>query len=280
MYFDLEDTLADYDETIVQKGQALQESIKKHSMYLHERIPGSILFDCSDNLTIAQYGVYDNPNDPLPTAWHYTDEDYCKQAKKLSELLGFSECKNESHLTPIGEMAMKNRTMYLKQKTSIGNTAYVVSNSLSINDYFERIENLEDFIVVMTAKDEASNKLKNFVSKNLLGINVNIKWRNSYIAIIDKKRNFKFEKASPDMLRYEYSIGEKTLSVVSAGFDCGNVSSVKINSVEFSQNKRGINIALFNSETFELVDTANCDTFGDADLKVSSVYFGKVKIKI
>ena len=281
-YFDLDNRIVEYDESLILKGMKLQETIKKHSMYLYERIPGAILLDLSDNQTIAQCGIYDNPSEPIPTTWHYTDEDYCNQANKLKGLLGVSKYEHSSALTPLGEMAMKNRNMYLKEKLSKHNAGCVALNFLSINDYFERIEKLEDIIVVIVAKDEASNKLKNFVSRELLGIKANIFWRNSYIAIIDKKRCFKYEQASANMLKYEYTVEEKTLSVVSAGFDAGNFSSVKVNnsSHEYSQNKRGLNIVLLNAETLEVVDMANCDTFGDDELKVSSIYFGNVKIKV
>lgn len=49
-------------------------------------------------------------------------------------------------------------------------------------------------------------------------------------------------------------------SVVSAGYDCGCVSSIIIDGKEYSINSRGINIVIYNNETNQVVDTVCFDT--------------------
>lgn len=138
---------------------------------------------------------------------------------------------------------------------------------MDINEYFTKT-NLKDAIVVISLKDNIGKNIKNFTTKNKLGINIDAGFRESYIAVIDKKRKFLWEKSSKKMQNISYQVGEKFIDVVSAGFEEGNVSSIKISDDEFSLNHRGLNIAIFHYKSLVLLDYFYVDTHQDETLKV------------
>ncbi len=49
-------------------------------------------------------------------------------------------------------------------------------------------------------------------------------------------------------------------TIVSAGFECGDYSSIIIDGVEYSRNNRGLNIVVYNNETGQVIDTVCFDT--------------------
>ncbi len=224
---------------------------------------------------------------------HYTDEDYIKCAYMLLKLLGISspEC-SDGGLSMLGYECMRWRNLYLATRASLNRAAaapQVVDVALSdLNSYVKGIENLEDFIVVIAAKDEAKNMISNFTEKSALGLEMPLVFRGSYIAVVDKRRGFVYENASSERLYYKYEVMEGAITVESAGYTSGNMSSIKLSygetTVELSQNRRGLNIALLNSQTLELVDSFKCDTHLDSRLEVQSQYLARLvaqpKIKV
>ena len=153
------------------------------------------------------------------------------------------------------------------------------SNNLQIKKYINNIKDLEKIIIIFSVKD-SSHLLKNNLS--LLGLKNSLKYRESYIAIIDKSRNFIYENSSLDKMIYNYSVNDTFINIQSAGYNVGNISSVKIGAdgENLSINKIGLNIVIINSKTLEVLDQAHCDTCNDDDLIVDSQYFRNIKIKI
>lgn len=283
MYYNLESTLLPYSDEDISKRRALLMAIKRQSLYLHERIPGSVLFDLSEDDTTAQFGLYEDATAPQPAYMHYTDEDYCRHSLKLLALLGIDFDSEGSRLSALGTSSMEFKNLYLKEKFTKKPMPMLQVSSLNINEYFKRIENISDVIIVITAKDEASNRINGFTEKDELGIKADLRWRYSYIAIVDKCRSFVYEQAGSGKLSYDYIVeGINTVHVESAGFNSGNISSVKIgdSTLNCSYNQRGLNVVLLNSKTLDIVDSAYCDSFADVDLKMHSDYFSNVKIKI
>ena len=129
----------------------------------------------------------------------------------------------------------------------------------------------ENNIIVMSVRDEASRGL-NAETQGLLhsiGLNESLidRFRYSYAAIIDG-RSVIFEQLSNEEVRHERVINNSLIELLSAGFAAGNTSSILVNGVEHSRNRRGINIVVINRNTGNLVDSISFDTFNEQNVRL------------
>ena len=289
-YFDLENQLFDYSEQTLINNNNQISIIKEFSLYLADLLPEANLFDLSGDNSIAQFNIYDNLNIlSTPPPMHYTEYYYIEWSKRLINLLNINLSNYYSlKIEPNIYECIRYKNLYLKslKNKKLANENLKV-NEYNLNDYVSNIENLSDFIIIISAKDECSNCIKSFTNKSLLDIKMNVKYRQSYIAIIDKSRNFVKEIVSNDSINYEYKNDlphNAIIRIKSAGYECGNMSSIvlKINdsTTELSLNKRGLNFVLLNAKTLDVVDTFKCDTHLDPDLTIKSIYLSKIKIKV
>lgn len=248
--------------------------VEKFSLILKQFIPQAILLPDIGNKT-AIFGLDDDISVlTSPPSEHYSLGDQIEQSKLLLNLLGIQSNVTNPYYSELINVqnALVDATFELNQANK---------ELLTLNNYFNKIENLNDVIIVISAIDESSKMLKYYRQKRLLNIDMKIAWRNSYVAIIDKSRNFVYEKASPEKISYTHNIeGLGSIFVESAGYDAGNSSIISINGCDnISLQKRGLNIVLLNSKTLELIDVAYCDTYEDKNLKVFSNYLMNIKIK-
>ena len=139
---------------------------------------------------------------------------------------------------------------------------------MNVNEYFSNMKHFKNKIVVITAKDSAANYINRCRMREALHLEMHIGQRNSYVAVVDNKRGFVWENASPTKQDCSYKVGRRYIDMVSGGFDSGNVSSVKIGDKEFSYNRRGLNVAIFHYRTLELVDSFFVDTHEDGNVAV------------
>lgn len=139
---------------------------------------------------------------------------------------------------------------------------------MNLNEYFSNGKDLKNKILVISGKDEPSKWLSNFVHKENINLQMDIGFRNSYIAVVDYNRGFIFENSQSGKYECSYQVKNKFIDIVSAGFEGGNVSSIKIDDKEYSDNRRGLNFALFNYKTLALIDKFHVDTYGDKTLEI------------
>ncbi len=139
---------------------------------------------------------------------------------------------------------------------------------MNINEYFKDYKFLKNKIIVISAKDEASKHFNLFTEKQKFGFDKQVHYRNSYVAVIDIKRDFYYEYVSNQKYECSYKVKNKFIDIISAGYETGNISSIKIDDREYSMNHRGLNFAIFHFKTLDLVDSFFCDTFSDANLEV------------
>lgn len=98
-------------------------------------------------------------------------------------------------------------------------------------------------------------------------------YRHSYLNIIYKRSENEYfslaEESSPHALARQFASGSRIssfrlpfdLSIESAGADCGNRSSIRINGEEHSGNGRGMNIVAYSLHRQEIVAAETVDTF-------------------
>lgn len=135
-----------------------------------------------------------------------------------------------------------------------------------INKYLSMLADTR-YTIFISIKDEATENLTAEITQSLnnLGLKTDLtgKYRNSYFAIVSP--NGIQEEISEAKLEAEGMLrnGLSNYSIVSAGYKCGNVSSIKIDGVEYSVNSRGLNIVVYNNESHRVIDTVCFDTCKD-----------------
>ena len=143
---------------------------------------------------------------------------------------------------------------------------------LSLETYFHTID-LTESIVILSVKDEAS-KYKNKIPVNYLGIKADYGFRQSYICIIDFSEKFVYEKASDELIEYEYNVFPTKMTIVvgSGGYNSKFIcSKICINGIDYSSDKRGLNIVVISKSTMKVIDSVNCDLYKDSTGTVETI---------
>lgn len=288
-YITLNQEIMSYSERIIENGKNNLNAIKKYSKFLSSKIPNSKILDLTNINCISQFNVFDDINKfKIPPQMHYTTSHYLKMSQELLKLLNLNI--NDfiifpDFFSPIDFECARFKNLYLTElKTKSKSVVY--QSYLNLNEYISKIENIDDFLILISVKDEASLYLKNFKLKDKLKLKMDIGYRQSYIAVIDFHRNFIKEISSNELINFDYNIPSLNSSIIirSGGYNSGNISSILLNTqtskIELSENKRGLNFALLNTKTLKIIDTFRCDSNGDSSLQINSKYFLNQNIKI
>lgn len=138
---------------------------------------------------------------------------------------------------------------------------------MNINEYFKKL-NLKKCIVVIVSRDEASKYISEFSEKSKLKLRAPLKYRDSYVAVVDKKKHFVYEETSQQKIECSYKIMDNYINIVSMGLNAGYRSSIKIDNNEYCCNKTGLNIAIFDNKTFKIIDKFYVNSFSDQTLTI------------
>lgn len=288
-YISLNNEIISYSEKTINHGNSCLNIIKKYSYFLSSKIQNSKVLDLTNINSISQFNNFDNINiSKIPPQMHYTTSHYLKMSQELLKLLNLNI--NDfiifpDFFSPIDFECARFKNLYLTElKTKSKSVVY--QSYLNLNEYISKIENIDDFLILISVKDEASLYLKNFKLKDKLKLKMDIGYRQSYIAVIDFHRNFIKEISSNELINFDYNIPSLNSSIIirSGGYNSGNISSILLNTqtskIELSENKRGLNFALLNTKTLKIIDTFRCDSNGDSSLQINSKYFLNQNIKI
>lgn len=136
------------------------------------------------------------------------------------------------------------------------------STEMDIYNYLTQLNN-EDYIVIFSIKDEGTCGLNQRVIHKLqeLGLTANLigNDRSSYLAVLDGT-NVIVEELGYQMLEKDIQLANIKIEVVSAGFDYGNIASIKVDDIEYAINNRGLNIVVYDKKTERVVDSICFDT--------------------
>lgn len=156
------------------------------------------------------------------------------------------------------------RTVYQSFPIYYNDPDHGVWASDNLVDYIRNVQDMDDVLILISVKDEASNGLTDKMIKSMksLGLEFDMKdhYRDSYIAVIENGE-VQYEEASSEQISYAGDIGKKDIAITSAGYLCGNKASICVNGVECAVNGRGINIVLVDTKTGGVLDSAVFDTF-------------------
>jgi len=149
---------------------------------------------------------------------------------------------------------------------SIRGENFLLSDIENIEVYFDVLsKQIAGRIILISIKDTPgaylTNKMMDSISK--IGIKTNLVNRvwNSYVAVIDNG-DCVFEKigANEEPIVYTGYLSGKNVKIESRGFRCGNKSSIILDGKEYSVNKRGLNIVVFDCNKDSIVDSIAFDT--------------------
>lgn len=106
----------------------------------------------------------------------------------------------------------------------------------------------------MSVSEEIAKKI------NTLGIKTTLTgqhWK-SYAAVIDSGEVV-IERLSEQKISESLRLGNNNISIISAGFKSGNLSSIKLNETEYSLNRRGFNFVIIDKKQNQVIDTVCFD---------------------
>lgn len=134
-----------------------------------------------------------------------------------------------------------------------------------IDEYLDSITN-SNYLVLISINDEAASNLSDITQEKLRNLGLQQDWsadmvRKSYIAVIYQGE---VQEMSGGRIYLDDQINDEiNYEVVSAGFNDkgGPIASIRINDIEYSKNKRGINIVVYNPINQTVIDSVNFDTY-------------------
>lgn len=149
-------------------------------------------------------------------------------------------------------------TQYYKQEVN----NWELSQETDIYNYLDKLNN-PNYIVILSARDAFTNSLNKDILDKLKAIGVKSdikdKHRWSYISILDSNKAI-YEKVENAPLEYKTKINDIKIEIVSKGYSVGNSSSIKIDGKEYSKNKRGLNIVVYDKLLQKIADSVSFDT--------------------
>lgn len=266
----------EYSEEKLKISHSENERVLKWSKFLHKLLPSAKVLNEETN-PVAMFGEYDDIKtySSVPPAIHHSRIDNVKKGLRFLELMGISlQGKESKYLSDQLFMEMDKYIRVLSELKKFKR------QQITLNNYFDQIENKNNVIIIITAKDDASNKFKYFRNRKQLPLKFYLGFRDSYIAVVDLGQNFVYEKVSTEKLSFSYKADGHTIDIESAGYCKGNISKVTIdNGPNISKNVRGLNIVVLDAKECRVIDSSHCDTFGDAELLIQSDFYNNIKIK-
>ncbi|WP_051639540.1 sulfatase-like hydrolase/transferase [Succinivibrio dextrinosolvens] len=128
-----------------------------------------------------------------------------------------------------------------------------------LSDLIANIDN--DKTIVFAVKGEATKAVSEQLIDKLhkLGIQTDLtqNYGNSFISIISDGKVF--EESSKDLIEKKISINNLDIECVSGGIS-GNQASIILNNKEYSKNKRGINVVVYDHKLEKVISSESFDT--------------------
>ena len=134
-----------------------------------------------------------------------------------------------------------------------------------LENYIEEISNCPNLLMIISVKDDAAtgmqDRLQEIFYENGAKETLLYNLRASYVLVCANGEVFFEEKSSDKTVEYMGQIGESNLMVSSGGYECGNISNIIIDGIDYSPNQRGFNIVIYDLETNSVYDIINYDSF-------------------
>lgn len=120
-----------------------------------------------------------------------------------------------------------------------------------LDTYLDMVEN-SLYLILVSVRDEATSALTKSNLKHLadLGLEQSLKntYRASYLATVQNKTVLVEQFNEEAKIEETIEISGSKISLISASLFNGNVSTIEINGVDYSQNSRGLNLVLYDTQ--------------------------------
>ena len=134
------------------------------------------------------------------------------------------------------------------------------------DEYFQIIQKMPSISVFISARDDMQRHLSqddiNIIQK--FGIHLkleDLKYNDALTLVIDNGETV-YEEWSNGIIDHEGTLSDGTpYQVVSSGYLAEDKSEILINNINYSSNKRGINIVVFDHESGLVIDSCTFDTW-------------------
>lgn len=140
---------------------------------------------------------------------------------------------------------------------------YTLIHTTDIDTYLTLLQDTR-YTIFISVRDECADALKDTTLNHLknLGLEADLKgkFRYSYLAVLSN--GVLTEQLASEKIEFHASLENNSLfyTITSAGFTCGNISSIIIDGAEKSKNGRGINIVVYCNDTRKVIDSVCFDT--------------------
>ena len=180
--------------------------------------------------------------------------------------------------------ALSNRTEEIRKLQTERNTEYLeavkgyygfpvpdqkspLCDISDVSEYFEQFKKQDNNMMIISCKDTCEKYFDTFAKAAGIALK-KPKFRESYIAIIFPDGEL-MEKISSDEIVYRYDYKKNKGVVTSRGYDKQtSYSEIVFDSIDYSMNLIGLNIAVIDTSAGEVIDSFNINTHRDEEITI------------
>lgn len=183
-----------------------------------------------------------------------------KGAQKVSKALGV-------YLQNTYNLKRKNSDQYEAYCTKFNKVKDValIQAEKDLTKYIEMLNNnSEKWTILIAASDEYTTGMEeeqyNQFEKLGLTLIKEGQYRDSYAAIINDSK-VEYEAVSKSMIEHKRALYDHIIDLRSSGWNVSSNCSIKVDTVEYSYGKRGLNFVIIDTDSDTIIDSVVFDTF-------------------
>ena len=276
-YLNINSKIINYSNKKLDELETSKKIINKYTEYLVSILPNAKILKYNDNFITRLYYYDFNNKNFEPNFVHLLTKNYEDIATNLLNLLkiNYKDYYNEDLDYETLKIEKMKTDLEKLKAYSYNNIEHIYCHLVSYTNFINKLKN---HIIVINGKGDIASKLRFYRNKNLIGTEKqNLKWNvlpnENYLAIIDTKNNFIYEKHSTDKIQYKYIIPnlKKEFSIESDK----DKSSIIYDKKELSKDQLGLNFVIIDLNKNEVIDQAYCNISNDEYMLVTSKLFDK-----
>lgn len=196
---------------------------------------------------------------------HYTNVIYEYFYREISSYLYNVEYSNDINVQIKNEYYKALSSADKSKEPILSRTQMNCISAKSLYEYLDSLKNLKNCLCILSIKDTAGHWITDLVQEKLfrLGLceDLRKKYQVGYIAVIKDGVVIHEKIGSQNGCEfYNDQIDYLNVVVNSKPFLSGNNSSISINGVEYSANKRGLNFVIYDLNRKKVIDSVAFDT--------------------
>ncbi|MGL4364064.1 MAG: hypothetical protein ACRCSB_02540, partial [Bacteroidales bacterium] len=199
-----------------------------------------------------------------------------KYSIRKSKKIEINSQEIQEILDKIAPYRINNADAYYPKKGTIQNSSSIDTLNKSLPAYLENALKDKHNLILISCLDEGSNYFgKIYPTLSNVGLKENLEGKNrgSYLAVFSKDTIYCEKAEYGRALHKRLRIEGTSIYITSSGwFEAPESlqiqSHIVIGNQDYSLNRRGLNIVVFNTQSKQVVDAFNVDTYDDETLSV------------